>query len=286
MKISSVEDKYFSGNSTMKIKDKLIEIANPLVMGILNCTPDSFYSDSRVTLENELLDRIQKMVQEGADIIDIGGYSTRPNAPVVSPEEEWRRIAPALHLLKAHFPDQLVSVDTFRSDIAEKSLNLGASIINDISSGQADPEMLSIVAAHQVPYIAMHGFHQKEQIHASPAHFSIAEMMRFFHEIKEKAAKKGIHDLILDPGFGFSKTIADNFEIMKNLSLFKTFDELLLVGISRKSMIYKTLNIQPEEALNGTSVLNTIALQKGASILRVHDVKAAKEVIQFVQLAN
>ena len=263
-------------------KGVLISFDTPKVMGILNITPDSFYSQSRTT-PSEVLHKAEQMLQEGATFVDIGGYSSRPNAQEVSEEEELQRVVPVVEALVKHFPDIRISVDTFRAEVARQSLEAGACIINDISAGQIDPTIWEVAAHYQVPYIAMHmrGTPQTRQTYTEYDKLT-KDILYYFSEVKDKARQLKINDLIVDPGFGFSKTLAQNYELMQQLALFKALECPILVGISRKSMIYKLLDTTAEDALNGTTVLNTFALLHGADILRVHDVKEAMECVRIV----
>ena len=263
-------------------KGELICFDTPKVMGILNITPDSFYAQSRTT-PAEVLRKAEQMLEEGATFVDIGGYSSRPNAQEVSPQEELQRVVPVVEALVKHFPDIRISVDTFRAEVARESLEAGACIINDISAGQIDPAIWEVVAHYQVPYIAMHmrGTPQTMQTYTEYDQLT-KDILYYFSQIKDKARQLRINDLIIDPGFGFSKTLAQNYELMQQLALFKALECPILVGISRKSMIYKLLDTTPETALNGTTVLNTFALLHGADILRVHDVKEAVECVKIV----
>ena len=263
-------------------KGELICFDTPKVMGILNITPDSFYVQSRTT-PAEVLRKAEQMLEEGATFVDIGGYSSRPNAQEVSPQEELQRVVPVVEALVKHFPDIRISVDTFRAEVARESLEAGAYIINDISAGQIDPAIWEVVAHYQVPYIAMHmrGTPQTMQTYTEYDKLT-KDILYYFSQIKDKARQLRINDLIVDPGFGFSKTLAQNYELMQQLALFKALECPILVGISRKSMIYKLLDTTPETALNGTTVLNTFALLHGADILRVHDVKEAVECVKIV----
>jgi len=264
----------------MNCKGKLITFERPLVMGILNVTPDSFYDGGQYFSEKAILEQAEKLILEGADILDIGGYSTRPNAQNISEEEEINRVIPAIRVIKKHFPATILSIDTFRASVAKEAVINGADIINDISGGQLDEQMFEIVANLQVPYILMHS-RGNPQTMSQLTHYEniLLEILHFFEERIQKLHILGVKDIILDLGFGFAKTKEQNFYLLKHLSYFKTLNLPILVGISRKSMIYKTLNITPEQALNGTSVLNTFALSQGTNILRVHDVKEAKEAI-------
>ena len=263
-------------------KGELICFDTPKVMGILNITPDSFYAQSRTT-PAEVLRKAEQMLEEGATFVDIGGYSSRPNAQEVSPQEELQRVVPVVEALVKHFPDIRISVDTFRSEVARESLEAGACIINDISAGQIDPAIWEVIAHYQVPYIAMHmrGTPQTMQTYTEYEQLT-KDILYYFSEVKDKARQLKLNDLIIDPGFGFSKTLAQNYELMQQLALFKALECPILVGISRKSMIYKLLDTTPETALNGTTVLNTFALLHGADILRVHDVKEAVECVKIV----
>lgn len=260
-------------------KGRLLSLETPRVMGILNITPDSFYSSSRVST-TDVLARAENMILQGADFLDVGGYSSRPNACEISQEEELNRVLPIVKLLTSHFPDTPISVDTFRGEVARQSLLEGAAIINDISAGQLDDQMWNVVAQFQVPYIAMHmiGTPQTMMQHTDYKNI-ITEMIYYFSQRKAKAQSYGINDFIIDVGFGFSKTLEQNYHILHHLNLFKELNCPMLIGVSRKSMLYKLLEINPEEALNATSVVHTISLMQGAHILRVHDVKEAKECI-------
>ena len=264
---------------------KLMDLSEPQVMGILNVTPDSFYAGSRAETERDITQRIHQIVNEGASIIDIGAYSSRPNAQHISAEEEMSRLRTGLELIRKHYPEAIVSVDTFRADIARMCVEeYGVAIINDISAGNMDEQMFPTIARLGVPYIIMHmkGTPQNMQENPHYDHF-LKEIFYYFSEKVQKLRDLGAKDIIIDPGFGFGKTIEHNYELMNHLEEFHLFELPILVGISRKSMIYKLLGITPEEALNGTTALNTIALTKGAHILRVHDVKEAVECVKIVQ---
>lgn len=268
----------------LNIKGTLMSLSTPIVMGILNVTPDSFYADSRKQTGAAIEERIQAILSEGAQIIDIGGYSSRPDAAEVSPEEEMERLAFALKILNAHYPEAIVSVDTFRAGVARRCVEeYGAAIINDISGGELNPEMFAAVAELKVPYIMMHmrGTPQTMQQHTDYTDM-MEEIMLYFAAKVRELHLLGVSDVILDPGFGFSKTVSQNYQLMGHLKEFEAFGLPLLVGISRKSMIYKFLGGTPAESLNGTTVLNTYALLNGADILRVHDVKAAVEAVKLV----
>jgi len=265
-------------------KGTLIDLSQPKVMGVINITPDSFYSDSRSNTEKEILLSAEKMLNEGATFLDLGAYSSRPGADDISIEEELSRMIPAIETILQEFPEALLSIDTFRAEVAEKSILQGAALINDISAGKLDKKMLLVIAKYQVPYMMMHMKGTPQTMKNLNQYEDItAEVLFYFSERINAARMLGINDIILDPGFGFAKNINQNFELFSNLELFNSLDCPLLVGISRKSMIWKTLEITAQEALNGTSVLNTAALLKGANILRVHDVKEAVECIKLTR---
>jgi len=265
---------------TLNSQGKTLHSSKPLIMGILNVTPDSFYQKSRVMAVSEATDIAGKMLDEGASILDIGGQSTRPGASAISAYEELDRIGAVIEAVVQLFPDTFISVDTYHSEVAKQVFKLGAHIINDISGGQYDAAMFSTIAALDVPYIVMHVNENKDQMHHVKNEASIMPVLHDFFTSTCVAAKDaGIHQLLLDPGFGFSKTPEQNFELISNLSSMTSFQKPILIGVSRKSTIYKTLGITAAEALNGSTVLHTAAILNGASILRVHDVKEAKEVV-------
>ena len=272
---------------TINCKGNLIDLSQPKVMGILNLTPDSFYDGGKYRDKIEIVSQVEKMLNDGATFIDVGAYSSKPNAAFVSEEEELVRLLPIIELLIENFPDILISVDTFRSQVAQKAIQKGAVIVNDISAGMLDEKMIETVAKLDVPYIMMH-MRGNPQMMQSLTNYEdiVKEMIYYFSERINVARSFGINDLIIDPGFGFAKTLEQNYEVLKNLELFSILELPLLAGISRKSMIYKTLESSPEEALNGTTILNTIALQKEAKILRVHDVKEAMECIILFNKLN
>lgn len=265
----------------------LVDLSYPKVMGILNLTPDSFYDGGSYNSDKDLLQKVEQMLIAGATFIDIGGYSTRPNASEVTESEELQRVIPAIQKIKKYFPDALLSIDTFRSRVARESVANGCCMINDISAGNLDNQMMPVVAKLQVPYIMMHmrGTPQTMTQHATYEDM-MKEILFYFSEKVAQARSFGINDLILDAGFGFAKTIEQNFELLSKLELLQMLELPILTGISRKSMIYKTLNTGSENALNGTTVLNTIALQKQTNILRVHDVKEAAECITLLEKLN
>ena len=264
----------------INIRGSLYDLTSPKVMGILNLTPDSFYDGGKFKGLKEIDVHISKMVNDGMDILDIGGYSSRPGAKEISLDDEMSRVLPTLKHIKKKFPDLIISIDTFRSEVAKCCLIEGADIINDISAGSIDKEMIKTISNFNCTYIIMHMLGTPQNMQNSPSYKDVViDIIQFLSERIKSARDNGIIDLITDPGFGFGKTIENNFEILNNLEKFKILDVPLLVGFSRKSMIYKTLNTSSKYALNGTSSLNTIALTKGAKILRVHDVKEAKECI-------
>lgn len=273
---------------TINIKGELVSFDRPLVMGILNVTPDSFYAGSRKQNEAEIAGRIETILREGGDMVDIGGYSSRPDAADVSEAEESERLKLALEVIKRDYPETKVSVDTFRASVARMAVETyGAAIVNDISGGQLDKDMFPTIAALKVPYILMHmrGNPKTMQRHTDYDHLT-ADILTYFSEKVDELFQLGVNDVILDPGFGFSKTLEQNYELMSHLDDFRLFKLPVLVGISRKSMIYKLLGNTPEESLNGTTVLNTFALLHGADILRVHDVKEAVEAVRIVNQIN
>jgi dihydropteroate synthase len=269
---------------TLNCKGRLLKIAQPVVMGIINITPDSFYSGSRRFTVDSALQMAELMLRDGATILDIGGQSTRPGSKLLTAEEEMERVLPVLEAISNRFPESFLSVDTYYASVARAAVETGAAIINDISGGSFDANMLTTVAGLRVPYVCMHVKGTADTMHQTQTEIDITrEMLDYFIAKKQKCKEAGIVDLIIDPGFGFSKTIAQNFEILKNLELFSMLQKPVLLGVSRKSSIYKTLGISPEEALNGTTVLHTAGLLKGASILRVHDVKEAMEAVKLTQ---
>jgi dihydropteroate synthase len=269
---------------TINCKGHIIDLSTPKIMGILNITPNSFYDGGNYTSEKNAISQAKKMLNEGATFIDIGAYSSKPNAEFVSEEEELNRIIPVVQSILKEFPEALLSIDTYRSSVAQECIKNGAALINDISAGNLDEKMMQVIASNNVPYIMMHlrGTPQTMQTQTNYEHI-INEMITYFSDKIQKARNLGINDLIIDPGFGFAKTTAQNFEILSHLELFKILELPLLSGVSRKSMIYKTLDINPNDALNGTSVLNTIAITKGANIIRVHDVKEAMQCVKLCE---
>ena len=275
-------------NKTININGQLKSFDTPIIMGIVNLTPDSFYIRSRVESEKELIETISQMLQNGADIIDIGGQSSNPKSPLMKEEEEWSRLEKALSIIRKEFPDITLSIDTFYSSVADKSVsNFNVNIINDISGGSMDENMFATIAKIQVPYILMHmrGTPQTMQTETNYDNF-IQDIFYYFSQKVSQLNQLGVNDIIIDPGFGFAKTIDQNYELIGALKGFDVFNLPILVGISRKSMIYKLLDLEPEQALNGTTILNTYALMNGANILRVHDVQAAKEALTILSKIN
>lgn len=272
---------------TINCKGNLIDLSKPKVMGILNITPDSFYDGGTYKNETDIISQVEKMLANGATFIDVGAYSSRPGADFVSLNEELSRITPIVKLLVKTFPDILISVDTFRSEVAKACIENGAALINDISGGHLDQQMLNAVATLQVPYIMMHMRGTPQTMQQQTIYNDLVKDINFYFSQQIKNARTlGINDIIIDPGFGFAKTTEQNFKLLNALELLNITDLPMLVGISRKSMIYKTLDITAKDALNGTTALNMIALQKGAKILRVHDVKEAVECVSLFNALN
>lgn len=273
---------------TINVNGRLIDLSTPKIMGILNVTPDSFYAGSRKETEADITARIEQILTEGADIIDIGAYSSRSNAIPVTTEEESTRLRRGLEIIRKTTSDVIVSVDTFRADVAAMCVEeYNAAIINDISGGQMDKQMFNTVARLNVPYIMMHMKGTPQNMQHNPSYNNLrTEIMQYFAERIQILHSRGVKDIIIDPGFGFGKTQNHNYELFRHLEDFQLFEQPILVGISRKSMIYNLLECTPDEALNGTTVLNTLALTKGASILRVHDVKACAEAVRIFNQMN
>jgi dihydropteroate synthase len=284
MKISRVEDTHFPVNRYLRVRDKLVDLSVPKIMGIVNLTPDSFHPESRVSNEKDLIIKVSNMVEDGADIIDLGAYSTRPGAGEVDEHEEKRRIHPAIKVLKKEFPNLIISLDTFRTETAKIGIQEGVDIINDVSGGKLGENMFEVVGKAGVAYVLMHmrGTPQTMTELTEYEDGVFNEMIRYFSKAVQELNSHGCKDIIIDPGFGFSKTLEQNHELLHQLSQFKLLGLPLLTGISRKSMIYKKLNITQEDALNGTTVLNTVAILKGSSFLRVHDVKEARQIISLL----
>lgn len=283
----TAKNTFFQQKKTLNINGRIMDLEIPKVMGILNLTPDSFFDGGRHNDQLSALRQTELMLAEGADILDIGAYSSRPNAVDISTEEEIARLLPALKAIRKAFPEAILSVDTFRAEVANIAVKEGVQIINDISAGQLDPKMFETVGRLKVPYILMHmkGTPQTMQQHTQYDHL-LGDILSYFSQKVKELVDQGVVDIIIDPGFGFSKTTAQNFEVLNQLELFAMLGLPILTGVSRKGMIWKTLEITPAEALNGTTVVNTIALMKGAQILRVHDVKAATEAVRLVSRLN
>lgn len=279
---------HFKQRQTATSQGKLISTAKPMVMGIINVTDNSFFSASRFRFAHTIAKRAEQILNEGGKIIDVGACSTRPGAGPVSEELEFKRLSKALNAIRKKFPDAIISVDTYRSNVASKMISdFQANIINDISAGAMDTKMFETIAALKVPYILMHMQGSPETMQSNPTYSNIIkEIFIYFNERIEKLKLLGVNDIIIDPGFGFGKTIDHNYTILKNLHAFRLFELPVLVGVSRKSMIYKLLDTTPEKALNGTTALNTMALMNGASILRVHDVREAVETIKLFETSK
>lgn len=270
---------------TINCKGHLIDFEIPKIMGILNATPDSFYDGGTYTDEKAIVNRAEQILSQGAAFIDIGGYSSRPGAAFVSEDEEIERVVPVVRLILQHFPDALLSIDTFRSGVAKASIENGAALINDISAGLLDPKMLETVGELRVPYVMMHMRGNPQTMQQFIGYEDIVkELLSYFSERVRAAREFGISDIIIDPGFGFSKTLEQNYEVLQKLDLLQMLELPILAGVSRKSMIYKALEVTASQAGNGTTVLNTLALAKGANVLRVHDVKEAAETVKLFQL--
>lgn len=269
----------------LNVNGRLLDLSVPQVMGILNVTPDSFYAGSRMQTEADITQRAQQILSEGASIIDIGAYSSRPNAENISSEEEMNRLRTGLEILNRNHPDAIISVDTFRADVAEWCVKeYGVAIINDIAAGEMDPDMFETVARLGVPYIMMHMQGTPQSMQAEPHYDNLLkEIFMYFAKKIQQLRDLGVKDIVLDPGFGFGKTLEHNYELMAHLEEFKVFELPLLVGVSRKSMIYRLFVSTPQDALNGTTVLDTIALMKGADVIRVHDVREAVETVKMVE---
>ena len=285
----------FAGQMLLKVQDnRLMDLSLPRVMAIINVSPDSFYTSvyenveatRRLGDEVVLLDAVQRALDEGADILDIGACSTRPGSTPVDAAVEWERLEWALKLVRSHFPDAVVSVDTFRADVAEKAIGLGANIINDVSGGAADERMWDVVAKYDVPYILTLAQELRKGGDKEGYDYTMSEVLRFFEERLDRLHRMGVKDVVLDPGFGFGKTLEDNYTILREMEVLKVLHAPVLVGVSRKSMLYKPLGLEPKDVLSATIAAQVMALERGANILRVHDVAAAKQAIQIVQLTH
>ena len=285
----------FAGQMLLKVQDsRLMDLSLPRVMAIINVSPDSFYTSvyenveatRRLGDEVVLLDAVQRALDEGADILDIGACSTRPGSTPVDAAVEWERLEWALKLVRSHFPDAVVSVDTFRADVAEKAIGLGANIINDVSGGAADERMWDVVVRYDVPYILTLAQELRKGGDKEGYDYTMSEVLRFFEERLDRLQRMGVKDVVLDPGFGFGKTLEDNYTILREMEVLKVLHAPVLVGVSRKSMLYKPLGLEPKDVLPATIAAQVMALERGANILRVHDVAAAKQAIQIVQLTH
>ena len=277
------KDTTFLHNRSLEIRGEKLHFSKPLIMGILNLTPDSFYDGGKLKSENDLLEKASEMLDDGADILDVGAYSSRPGAKHISEEEEVNRLLPAIQTLKKKFPNCLISVDTFRSSIAKLSVELGADIVNDISGGMLDANMYDTVANLKVPYILMHMQGNPETMQNNPEYKNVVkELKEYFSKRIASAKTAGINNIIIDPGFGFGKNLDHNYELMRHLPEFRDHNCMILAGVSRKSMVGKVIKESPKDSIYGTVALNTIALLNGADLLRVHDVKAAKDAVEIV----
>ena len=279
------EIKHFRSNRYIQVRNKLFDLSIPKIMGVLNATPDSFFEGSRIEKNADLSSRVSAMVNAGMDILDIGGCSTRPGSEEVSEKEELERVLPLIKQIRKEFPEVLISIDTFRASVAEEALKVGADIINDVQGGNFDPRIWEIAKQYKAPYILTHSRGNSQTMLDLSSYNSI--VLDILQELSEKIArikKAGVVDIIIDLGFGFAKTPEQNFELLKNLSIFSMLEFPILCGFSRKSMISKRLDITVEESLNGTSILNTFALTKGASLIRVHDVKEAKQIVSLLKV--
>ena len=285
----------FAGQMLLKVQDsRLMDLSLPRVMAIINVSPDSFYTSvyenveatRRLGDEVVLLDAVQRALDEGADILDIGACSTRPGSTPVDAAVEWERLEWALKLVRSHFPDAVVSVDTFRADVAEKAIGLGANIINDVSGGAADERMWDVVARYDVPYVLTLAQELRKGGDKEGYDYTMSEVLRFFEERLDRLHRMGVKDVVLDPGFGFGKTLEDNYTILREMEVLQVLHAPVLVGVSRKSMLYKPLGLEPKDVLPATIAAQVMALERGANILRVHDVAAAKQAIQIVQLTH
>ena len=277
------KEDFFTPNKTINCKGKIINLSPPLVMAVMNITPDSFYDGGTYRNPLDAINKAEKFLKEGADIIDMGAASSRPGAALIDPAKEQERLMPALKAVVKQFPGAIISVDTYHASTARLAIKAGAHIINDISAGTIDDQMFETVATLNVPYIMMHMQGRPDTMQEKPRYASLTrEIIGFFPEKIRKLKDLGVHDIIIDPGFGFGKTLEHNYQLLSDLEYFKILELPLLVGFSRKSMINKVLGVPPAAALNGTTVLNTIALTKGADILRVHDVREAREAIKIV----
>lgn len=280
-----LQNSFFETKNTLNCRGKIIKLSSPLVMGVINVGPDSFYDGGKHRTSWEIIKQADKLLNEGASILDLGAASTRPGMAVIGAEREKRRLMPALDVLVKEFPEAIISVDTYNSSVARESIDRGAHIINDISAGAFDTEMFATIAQLQVPYIIMHIKGRPDNMQQNPVYDDVVkEVTAYFAEKVFQLRELGVHDIIIDPGFGFGKSLEDNYRLLDKLDYFKIFELPILVGVSRKSMINKVLKTSPANALNGTTVINTLALQNGAGILRVHDAREAAQAIQIMEM--
>jgi dihydropteroate synthase len=277
------KDTFFENKHLINCRVKYLDLSTPRIVGVINVTPDSFFDGGKYHDKQSILAQVKKMINEGADIIDVGAYSSRPGAIHITKEEEWRRLSFAFETIRNDFSENILSVDTFRAELAQKSVNeFKVSIINDVSGGMLDPEMFETIISLQVPYIMMHMHGDPQNMQKQTSYNDLVrDIIEFFGKQTEILTSKGVHDIIVDPGFGFGKTLEQNYQLLEHLDAFKILGFPIMIGVSRKSMIYRFLGNTADEALNGTTVLNTLALTKGANLLRVHDVKEAKQVVDL-----
>jgi dihydropteroate synthase len=280
-----LQDTFFETKSTINCRGKIINLSSPVVMGVINLGLDSFYDGGKYITPWEVMKQAEKLLSEGALILDLGAATTRPGASIIDTEKERKRLMPFVELLVKEFPEAILSIDTYNSTVAREAIEKGAHIINDISAGAFDPNMFQTIEQLQVPYIIMHIQGTPENMQQNPVYDEIIkDITLYFAEKIFKLRELGVHDIIIDPGFGFGKTVEDNFRVLNKLDYFKIFELPILAGVSRKSMINRVLGTNPADALNGTTVLNTIALQKGASMLRVHDAKEASQAVKLIEM--
>lgn len=281
------KDTNFYTKKSINVAGKLLTFDSPKVMGILNITPDSFYDGGKYVVEKTIVEQTQRMLEEGADIIDVGASSTKPGAALLEPKEELKRLSSALKIITTNFPEAILSIDTFQSEVAKAGIDLGGHIVNDVSGGTMDKNMPKTIGALKVPYILMHMQGTPQTMQHSPVYKDVfKDVSYYFSKQMNLFFEQGVNDIILDPGFGFGKTVEHNYQLLNQLADFKIFERPMLVGFSRKSMINKVLGTTPRDALNGTTVLNTMALERGANLLRVHDVKEAVEAVKIFNLTQ
>lgn len=282
-----MQNKVFSPNKTLNIGGRLLHLDSPKIMGVLNVTPDSFFDGGKYLDETVILRQVEKMIAEGAHIIDIGGYSSRPGADEISLNEELNRTIPVIGSIVNLFPNSIISIDTFRAEVARQAIEAGAHMVNDISGGALDSKMFELIAHYRVPYVLMHMKGNPQTMQSQAVYNNLVkEVIDYFHIKLNHLRQLGISDVIIDPGFGFAKTVSQNFELLKHMDTLQVLERPILAGLSRKSLIWRTLETDPENSLNGTTVLNTLALIKGADILRIHDVKEAAEAIKLVNFVK